>query len=47
VVHGTPVEGLAVAAGKIGGEVAESRNATLEEIFVARCGRVAQRAQAA
>jgi ABC-2 type transport system ATP-binding protein len=47
VVHGTPVEGLAAAAGKLGGEIAESRDATLEEIFVARCGRSVPPAQAA
>ncbi len=47
VVHGTPVERLAAAVGKLGGEIAESRDATLEEIFVARCGRAAPRAQAA
>jgi len=46
VVHGTPVEALAAAAGAVGGEIAESRNATLEEIFVARVGRQAP-AQAA
>ncbi|HET7132441.1 MAG TPA: ABC transporter ATP-binding protein, partial [Gammaproteobacteria bacterium] len=39
VVHGTPVEALAAATAKLGGEIAESRNATLEEIFVARVGR--------
>jgi ABC-2 type transport system ATP-binding protein len=47
VVHGTPVEALAAAAGKLGGEIAESRNATLEEIFVARVGRGGGHARAA
>jgi ABC-type multidrug transport system ATPase subunit len=47
VVHATPIEGLAAVSGKLGGEIAESRSATLEEIFVARCGRTAQPARAA
>lgn len=47
VVHGSPVERLAAASSNLGGEIAESRSATLEEIFVARCGRSAQRAEAA
>jgi ABC-2 type transport system ATP-binding protein len=47
IVHGTPVEALAAVAGKVGGEVVESRNATLEEIFVARVGRGNVHTQAA
>jgi ABC-2 type transport system ATP-binding protein len=47
VVHAVPLEQLRDAAGRVGGEVSESRNATLEEIFVARVGRGAHRAEAA
>lgn len=47
VVHSGTVEQLRDAAGRLGGEIAESRNATLEEIFVARVGRSAYRAEAA
>jgi ABC-2 type transport system ATP-binding protein len=47
VVHAVPLEQLRDAAGRLGGEVSESRNATLEEIFVARVGRGAYRAEAA
>ncbi|HZF32063.1 MAG TPA: ABC transporter ATP-binding protein [Gammaproteobacteria bacterium] len=47
VVHAGPVERLRDAAGSVGGEISESRNATLEEIFVARVGRGAPRAEAA
>jgi ABC-2 type transport system ATP-binding protein len=46
VVHLGPVERLRDAAVRVGGDVSESRNATLEEIFVARVGRGA-RAEAA
>jgi ABC-2 type transport system ATP-binding protein len=46
VVHSGPVERLRDAAARAGGDVSESRNATLEEIFVARVGRGA-RAEAA
>jgi ABC-2 type transport system ATP-binding protein len=47
VVHAGAVEALRDAASRLGGEIAESRNATLEEIFVARVGRGAPRAEAA
>jgi ABC-2 type transport system ATP-binding protein len=43
VVHACTVEQLRDAAGRIGGEVVESRNATLEEIFIARVARSALR----
>jgi ABC-2 type transport system ATP-binding protein len=43
VVHACAVEQLRDAAGRLGGEVVESRNATLEEIFIARVGRSALR----
>ena len=42
VVHAGPVERVRDAAVKVGGDVSESRNATLEEIFVARVGRGAR-----
>jgi ABC-2 type transport system ATP-binding protein len=47
VTHQTSVEELQNAVGALGGEIGESRDATLEEIFVARVGRTAQRAEAA
>jgi ABC-2 type transport system ATP-binding protein len=47
VVHKTSVEELRSAVALLGGEVAESRSATLEEIFVARVGRATRRAEAA
>jgi hypothetical protein len=46
-VHGTSVEELRSAVASLGGELGESRNATLEEIFVARVGRTTQRSEAA
>jgi ABC-2 type transport system ATP-binding protein len=47
VVHKTPVEELRNAVAPLGGELGESRSATLEEIFVARVGRATQRSEAA
>jgi ABC-2 type transport system ATP-binding protein len=47
VVHKTSIEELRSAVVPLGGELAESRTATLEEIFVARVGRGAKRAEAA
>lgn len=47
VVHSGSVEELKAAVAKLGGELAESRSATLEEIFVARVGRATRRAEAA
>jgi ABC-2 type transport system ATP-binding protein len=47
VVHESSVEDLQAAAVPLGGELGESRSATLEEIFVARVGRAAQRPEAA
>ena len=47
VVHKASVEELRSAVATFGGEIAESRSATLEEIFVARVGRATTRAEAA
>jgi ABC-2 type transport system ATP-binding protein len=47
VVHKTSIEELRSAVAPLGGELAESRSATLEEIFVARVGRASKRAEAA
>jgi ABC-2 type transport system ATP-binding protein len=47
VVHFGSLEQLRDAVGRLAGEVGDSRNATLEEIFIARVGRGAQRAAAA
>jgi ABC-2 type transport system ATP-binding protein len=47
VVHRSSVEELQSAVTPLGGEIAESRSATLEEIFVARVGRATRRAEAA
>ena len=47
VVHETSIEELRSAVLPLGGELAESRSATLEEIFVARVGRGGKRAEAA
>jgi len=47
VVHKTSIEELRSAVVPLGGELAESRSATLEEIFVARVGRGTKRAEAA
>ena len=47
VVHLSSVEELQAAVAPLGGELAESRSATLEEIFVARVGRATRRAEAA
>ena len=40
VIHRSSVEKLGAALSRRGGEIVESRNASLEEIFVARVGRV-------
>jgi ABC-2 type transport system ATP-binding protein len=47
VVHNGPVEGFRQAVALLGGEVVQSRDATLEEIFVARVGRSSQHVEAA
>jgi ABC-2 type transport system ATP-binding protein len=47
VVHSGPVERFRHSVVARGGEVIESRDATLEEIFLARAGRVRQQAEAA
>jgi len=47
VVHKTTLEELRSAVAPLGGELGESRSATLEEIFVARVGRATQRSEAA
>lgn len=39
-IHSGSIEEFSVAVRQLGGEVSESRNATLEEIFVARIGRI-------
>jgi ABC-2 type transport system ATP-binding protein len=39
LVHDTPLDALSIELHRAGGQVAESRHATLEEIFVARAGR--------
>jgi ABC-2 type transport system ATP-binding protein len=47
VVHSMAVEELRGAVAPLGGELVESRNATLEEIFIARVGRTSKRVEAA
>jgi ABC-2 type transport system ATP-binding protein len=47
VVHETSLEELRSALAPLGGEIGESRSATLEEIFIARVGRTSKRAEAA
>lgn len=47
VMHETSLEELRSAVTPLGAEVAESRSATLEEIFVARVGRATRRTEAA
>jgi ABC-2 type transport system ATP-binding protein len=47
VVHDTPLEDFRAAVGSLGGEVVETRDATLEEIFLARAGRNHRDAEAA
>jgi ABC-2 type transport system ATP-binding protein len=47
VVHKTAVEDLRGEVARLGGELVESRSATLEEIFVARVGRASKRVEAA
>src|SRR5690606_28221420 len=43
VLHEGPVESICDAVVRLGGEIVQSRGATLEEIFLARVGRRAQR----
>jgi ABC-2 type transport system ATP-binding protein len=47
VIHSGPPEQFRHSVGVLGGEVIESRDATLEEIFLARAGRVRPQAEAA
>jgi ABC-2 type transport system ATP-binding protein len=47
VVHGGSLEQFRQAVAARGGEIVESRDATLEEIFLARAGRSRQQAEAA
>jgi ABC-2 type transport system ATP-binding protein len=47
VVHSGPLERFRLSVSARGGEVVESRDATLEEIFLARAGRSGQQAEAA
>jgi ABC-2 type transport system ATP-binding protein len=47
VIHCGSFEQFRSSVGARGGEVVESRNATLEEIFLARAGRIRQQAEAA
>jgi ABC-2 type transport system ATP-binding protein len=47
LVHDTPLDALSAQVYRAGGEVAESRHATLEEIFLARAGRNTAQSKAA
>jgi len=47
VVHDTPIERFRESVVALGGEIVESRDATLEEIFLARAGRNLKQAEAA
>jgi len=47
VIHSGPLEQFRNSVVARGGEVVESRNATLEEIFLARAGRSRLQAEAA
>jgi len=47
VVHDGSEEGFRRSVAQLGGEIVESRNATLEEIFLARVGRTGQNVEAA
>jgi ABC-2 type transport system ATP-binding protein len=47
LVHDTPLDALSAQVHSAGGEVAESRHATLEEIFLARAGRNTAQSKAA
>lgn len=47
VVHDTPLDVFTASVQALGGEVIDSRGATLEEIFLARAGRQRQQAEAA
>jgi ABC-2 type transport system ATP-binding protein len=47
VVHSGPIELFQHSVLALGGEVVESRDATLEEIFLARAGRSRQQVEAA
>ncbi len=46
-IHDAPLERFAASVQALGGEVVDSRGATLEEIFLARAGRNRQQAEAA
>jgi ABC-2 type transport system ATP-binding protein len=47
VLHASPLESFRCVVAPMGGEVTESRNATLEEIFISRAGRSRLRREAA
>ncbi|HEU5136494.1 MAG TPA: ABC transporter ATP-binding protein [Steroidobacteraceae bacterium] len=47
VIHSGPIEQFRRSAGARGGEIVESRDATLEEIFLARAGRSRQHTEVA
>jgi ABC-type uncharacterized transport system ATPase subunit len=47
VVHSGPFDQFRLSVLALGGEVVESRDATLEEIFLARAGRSRQQVEAA
>jgi ABC-2 type transport system ATP-binding protein len=47
VIHSGPFEQFRYSVLALGGEIVESRNATLEEIFLARAGRSRQQVEAA
>jgi ABC-type uncharacterized transport system ATPase subunit len=47
VVHGEPAERFKHSVLALGGEIVESRDATLEEIFLARAGRNRDQVEAA
>jgi ABC-2 type transport system ATP-binding protein len=47
VVHGGPSEDFRLSVRALGGEIVDSRDATLEEIFLARAGRSRQQVEAA
>jgi hypothetical protein len=47
VVHSGPFEQFRHSVTALGGEIVESRDATLEEIFLARAGRSRQQVEAA
>jgi hypothetical protein len=47
VVHGEPAERFKHSVLALGGEIVDSRDATLEEIFLARAGRTRDQVEAA